>query len=131
MRITFSRRTVTAVLVATAFVGSIAVPLQAEARSRQHSVSRSGPAGRSVERDASVQAGPGYRDASRMQQGPNGGTREVERGYDRATVLRVWRMLDRAEYKRRQAPPGVKIGTRAFGRDRRYPITNGYTNLIK
>ncbi len=55
----------------------------------------------------------------------------VAAGQDRATVLRVWRMLDRAEYKRRQAPPGVKIGPRAFGRDRRYPITNGYTNLIK
>jgi NAD+ synthase len=54
----------------------------------------------------------------------------VERGYDRDTVLRVWRMLDRAEYKRRQAPPGVKITQRAFGRDRRYPITNGFTNLI-
>jgi NAD+ synthase len=54
----------------------------------------------------------------------------VARGHDRATVLRVWRMLDRAEYKRRQAPPGVKLGTRAFGRDRRYPITNGYTGLV-
>ena len=54
----------------------------------------------------------------------------VEKGYDRATVLRVWKMLDRAEYKRRQAPPGVKITARAFGRDRRYPITNGFTNLI-
>ena len=54
----------------------------------------------------------------------------VAKGYDRATVLRVWRMLDRAEYKRRQAPPGVKVTPRAFGRDRRYPITNGFTNLI-
>ena len=43
-----------------------------------------------------------------------------------ATVRRVWRMLDVAEYKRRQAPPGVKITRRAFGRDRRYPITNGF-----
>ncbi len=51
-------------------------------------------------------------------------------GHDRATVLRVWRLLDRAEYKRRQAPPGVKITARAFGRDRRYPITNGYTGLV-
>jgi NAD+ synthase len=50
-------------------------------------------------------------------------------GFDRATVLRVWKMLDRAEYKRRQAPPGVKITARAFGRDRRYPITNGFTEL--
>jgi len=48
-------------------------------------------------------------------------------GHDPATVERVWRMLDRAEYKRRQAPPGVKISSRAFGRDRRYPITNGFT----
>jgi NAD+ synthase len=48
-------------------------------------------------------------------------------GQDRATVLRVWNLLRRAEYKRRQAPPGVKLTSRAFGRDRRYPITNGYT----
>lgn len=54
----------------------------------------------------------------------------VARGHERALVLRVWRMLDRAEYKRRQAPPGVKIGRRAFGRDRRYPITNGFTGLV-
>ena len=54
----------------------------------------------------------------------------VARGHDRGTVLRVWRMLDRAEYKRRQAPPGVKITPRAFGRDRRYPITNGFTGLV-
>jgi NAD+ synthase len=54
----------------------------------------------------------------------------VAAGHDRATVLRVWKMLDRAEYKRRQAPPGVKITPRAFGRDRRYPITNGFTSLI-
>jgi NAD+ synthase len=52
-------------------------------------------------------------------------------GFDHATVLRVWKLLDRAEYKRRQAPPGVKITPRAFGRDRRYPMTNGFTNLIK
>jgi NAD+ synthase len=55
----------------------------------------------------------------------------VADGFDRATVLRVWKMLDRAEYKRRQAPPGVKITPRAFGRDRRYPMTNGFTNLIR
>lgn len=54
----------------------------------------------------------------------------VAEGFERAMVLRVWKMLDRAEYKRRQAPPGVKITPRAFGRDRRYPITNGFTNLI-
>ncbi len=48
------------------------------------------------------------------------------RGHGVETVERVWRMLDIAEYKRRQAPPGVKLTRRAFGRDRRYPIVNGY-----
>src|SRR5690606_29934033 len=50
----------------------------------------------------------------------------VARGHERAVVQRVWRLLENAEYKRRQAPPGVKITSRAFGRDRRYPITNGF-----
>ena len=54
----------------------------------------------------------------------------VARGHDSNVVRRVWHMLDRAEYKRRQAPPGVKISSRSFGRDRRYPITNGFTNLL-
>jgi len=54
----------------------------------------------------------------------------VARGHARETVDKVWRMLDRAEYKRRQAPPGVKLTTRSFGRDRRYPITNAFTKLI-
>jgi NAD+ synthase len=48
------------------------------------------------------------------------------RGVDRETVRRVWHMLEAAEYKRRQACPGVKITRRAFGRDRRYPITNAF-----
>jgi NAD+ synthase (glutamine-hydrolysing) len=47
-------------------------------------------------------------------------------GFDRETVLRVIRMVDRSEYKRRQAPPGIKITPRAFGRDRRLPITNRF-----
>ena len=50
----------------------------------------------------------------------------VARGHDEAAVARVRRLLYRAEYKRRQAPPGVKITARAFGRDRRYPIVNGF-----
>ena len=50
----------------------------------------------------------------------------VGEGFDRALVLRVWRMLLGAEYKRRQAPPGVKITRRSFGRDRRYPIVNAF-----
>lgn len=48
------------------------------------------------------------------------------RGFDWDTVARVERLLYVAEYKRRQAPPGVKITPRNFGRDRRYPITNGF-----
>ena len=48
------------------------------------------------------------------------------RGYKRATVIRVLEMVKRNEYKRRQAPPGVRISGRAFGRDWRYPITSGY-----
>ena len=47
-------------------------------------------------------------------------------GFDRATVVRVLEMVKRAEYKRRQAPPGVRVSSRAFGRDWRYPITSGY-----
>jgi NAD+ synthase (glutamine-hydrolysing) len=50
----------------------------------------------------------------------------VRMGFDRETVRRVAGMVDHNEYKRRQAPPGVRISRRAFGRDRRYPITSGY-----
>jgi NAD+ synthase (glutamine-hydrolysing) len=52
----------------------------------------------------------------------------VARGHDRATVERVVRMIDRTEYKRRQAAPGIKITPKAFGRDRRMPITNRYVD---
>jgi NAD+ synthase (glutamine-hydrolysing) len=48
------------------------------------------------------------------------------RGFDRATIGRVLDLVKRNEYKRRQAPPGVRVSRRAFGRDWRYPITNGY-----
>jgi NAD+ synthase (glutamine-hydrolysing) len=50
----------------------------------------------------------------------------IRAGFDADTVRRVARMVDRNEYKRRQAAPGVRITRRAFGRDRRYPITSGY-----
>jgi NAD+ synthase len=50
----------------------------------------------------------------------------VARGFGRDTVTRVQRLLYSAEYKRRQAPPGVKITRRSFGRERRYPITNAF-----
>jgi NAD+ synthase (glutamine-hydrolysing) len=47
-------------------------------------------------------------------------------GFDRKTVERVIRLVDSSEYKRRQAPPGVKITPRGLGKDRRFPITNRY-----
>ena len=50
----------------------------------------------------------------------------VAAGHEKAVVERVTRLVDRNEYKRRQAPPGVKITRRAYGRDRRYPIVNGF-----
>jgi NAD+ synthase len=50
----------------------------------------------------------------------------VEAGFERATVVRIERMLNIAEYKRRQAAPGVKVTLKNFGRDRRYPITNRF-----
>jgi NAD+ synthase (glutamine-hydrolysing) len=50
----------------------------------------------------------------------------IASGLDRAVVEQVIMMVQRNEYKRRQAAPGVRITRRAFGRDRRYPITSGY-----
>ncbi|MEO0577899.1 MAG: NAD+ synthase, partial [Pseudomonadota bacterium] len=50
----------------------------------------------------------------------------VDRGYEFETVVRILTMVRRNEYKRRQAPPGIRISERAFGRDWRYPITSGY-----
>lgn len=51
----------------------------------------------------------------------------VARGFDRDVVIRILEMVKRNEYKRRQAPPGIRISSRAFGRDWRYPITSRYT----
>lgn len=52
----------------------------------------------------------------------------VAQGYDRSLVERIVRLVDRSEYKRRQTPPGVRITPKAFGKDRRLPITNGFTS---
>ncbi len=54
----------------------------------------------------------------------------VALGHPADEVERVIRMVDRAEYKRRQAPPGIRISTKAFGRDRRLPITNRYESRV-
>ena len=50
----------------------------------------------------------------------------VNSGIDKSIVFDVLNKVDRSEYKRRQAPPGVRITARGFGKDRRYPITNKY-----
>ena len=55
----------------------------------------------------------------------------VAQGYDNATVLSVWKMLDRSDYKRQQGAPGPQISPRAFAHNRRYPITNGFTKIIE
>jgi len=52
-------------------------------------------------------------------------------GYDMEDINRAISLVDRNEYKRRQAPPGIRITPRAFGRDRRYPITSGYRGVKK
>ena len=53
----------------------------------------------------------------------------ISLGFDKETVARVLNMVDKTEYKRRQSPPGIKITPKAFGRDRRMPITNRYNPL--
>jgi NAD+ synthase (glutamine-hydrolysing) len=55
----------------------------------------------------------------------------VESGLPAYEVERVIRMIDRNEYKRRQSPPGVRITAKAFGKDRRLPITNHYTTTVR
>ena len=54
----------------------------------------------------------------------------LARGHSKEDVKRIQHLLYIAEYKRRQAPPGVKIGTKNFGKDRRYPITNKYRDVV-
>ena len=53
----------------------------------------------------------------------------VAQGLPEETVKEVVRLVDRAEYKRRQAPPGIRVSTKAFGRDRRLPITNRFGSM--
>ncbi|HFB2047864.1 MAG: NAD+ synthase [Hyphomicrobiaceae bacterium] len=55
----------------------------------------------------------------------------ISKGYDKNTVIRVTSLVKAAEHKRRQAAPGTKISTKNFGRDRRYPITNLFSDNIK
>ena len=55
----------------------------------------------------------------------------IKLGCDVKCVRKVIRMIDLSEYKRRQAPPGIKITPRAFGKDRRFPITNKYRSYYR
>ncbi len=50
----------------------------------------------------------------------------IREGYDRETVIKIINLLRNSEYKRFQAPPGPKLGKKAFGRDRMYPLTNKF-----
>ena len=54
----------------------------------------------------------------------------VAEGFDSKVVLQVSKLLQIAEYKRRQSPPGIKITNRSFGRERRYPITNQFSERV-
>ncbi len=93
----------------------------------------------SIVKEPSAELRPGQKDSDSLPpyellddilddyvEGDRGHEEIVAMGFDDALVNRVARMVDRAEYKRRQYPPGTKISFKAFGRDRRLPITNGW-----
>jgi len=54
----------------------------------------------------------------------------LDAGYERSVVDRVLRLVEQNEYKRRQSPPGIKITSRAFGRERRFPITSKFSKVL-
>ncbi len=93
-----------------------------------------------IEREPTAELKPGQKDTDslppydtldkilKMYVEENKGIKEiVKAGFKKGLVEKVARMVDRSEYKRRQAPPGIKITPRAFGKDRRMPITNRYS----
>jgi NAD+ synthase (glutamine-hydrolysing) len=95
-----------------------------------------------IEKEPSAELRPGQRDSDTLPPYPvldgilklyveedRSSSDIVAHGYDPETVARVINMVDHNEFKRRQAAPGIKISTRAFGKDRRLPITNGYRDL--
>ena len=115
-----------------------------EWRNRQRSRLGRGPAGpvmpqRVIDKPPSAELRDGQRDDDSLPpyavldklllglvEGEQSAVELVAQGFDASVVARIERLLYVAEYKRRQAPPGVKIGRRNFGRDRRYPITNAF-----
>ena len=98
-----------------------------------------------LERPPSAELRPGparrglpaaLRDCSTGSSRPTSSTTRASRrssreGLPEETVREVVRLVDRAEYKRRQAPPGIRVSTKAFGRDRRLPITNRFGSMRK
>lgn len=91
----------------------------------------------SISKEPSAELRPGQKDSDslpeyhlldevllRYVEGDEGGAELIAAGLDASLVKRVITMVDRAEYKRRQYPPGPKVSTRAFGKDRRLPITS-------
>lgn len=117
-------------------------------RNEHHPKGCLGPEGRIIPesvltKDPSAELKPGQRDVDSLPPYPelddilNGLVEQelsvpeiIARGHDAETVTKVERMLYLAEYKRRQAAPGVKITERNFGRDRRYPITNKFRERL-
>jgi NAD+ synthase (glutamine-hydrolysing) len=96
----------------------------------------------SIEKEPSAELRPGQRDTDSLPdyallddvlddyvEQDRGSAELVADGFDRALVEQVIRLVDRAEYKRRQYPPGPKISVRNFGRDRRLPITNAWREV--
>ena len=92
-----------------------------------------------ISKEPSAELRPGQKDSDSLPpyevlddilddyvEGDRGRDEIVAMGFDAGTVDRVTRLVDLAEYKRRQYPPGTKISFKAFGRDRRLPITNGW-----
>ena len=92
-----------------------------------------------IEKEPSAELRPGQRDTDTLPpyevldtllatyvEGDAGRSQMIDAGFEPELVDRVMRLVDLAEYKRRQYPPGTKISFKAFGRDRRLPITNGW-----
>ncbi len=93
-----------------------------------------------IERAPTAELRPGQRDEDSLPpyelldrmleayvEGDQGREQMVAEGLPEDVVSEVIRLVDRAEYKRRQAPPGIRVSSKAFGRDRRLPITNRFT----
>jgi NAD+ synthase (glutamine-hydrolysing) len=98
---------------------------------------------RSISKEPSAELRPDQKDSDSLPEyelldrlllryvdGDMGSAALIAEGFDTALVSRVLAMVDRAEYKRRQYPPGTKVSTRAFGKDRRLPITSRWSENI-